>query len=57
MSSATEGRGVDEALRRYHGRPLFVIPDDADKRPNGGYLEWHHNEVFRTPWELSRAVI
>ena len=57
MSSATEGRGVDETLRRYHGRPLFVIPDDADKRPSGGYLEWHHNEVFRTPRELSRAVI
>ena len=55
ISSATEGRGVDEALRDHHGRLLFRIPDHADERPGEGYLEWHHKEVFKTPRELSRA--
>ena len=55
MSRAVEGRGVDETLRRYHGRTLFVIPDDVGERPDDVYLEWHRKEVFRTPMELSRA--
>ena len=56
MSRAAEGRGVDETLRRYHGRPLLVIPDDVEERPNDTYLEWHRKEVFRTPGELPRAA-
>ena len=56
MSRAAEGCGVDETLRRYHGHPLLVIPDDVEERPNDAYLEWHREEVFRTPRELSHAV-
>ena len=53
MSRATEGRGVEDTLSRYHGRTLLVIPDDVKERPDDFYLEWHRKEVFRTPRELS----
>ena len=43
------GHGVYDALTRFDGRPLSVLPGDSADTPSPTYLDWHRNEVFKRP--------
>ncbi len=40
-------KGVREALNRYDGQSLQVIPDDQRAHPSKSFLNWHKREVFK----------
>ena len=52
VSGAAIGQGIQEALRKYHGAYLHILPDNTQLRPASEFLEWHTSEVFRTPKEV-----
>lgn len=54
VSGAAGGRGFEEALGKYHGEALRVLPDAAQSRPALQFINWHIRQVFRTPYEIRR---
>ncbi len=52
VSGAASGQGLQDALGKYHGAYLHILPNDTQLRPASEFLSWHINEVFRTPDEV-----
>lgn len=51
VSDIATGQGYNELLGQYQGQPMQVIPYERD-RPDCKFLEWHHREVFKSPWNI-----
>ncbi len=49
VADSVQGAGVENALRRYHGKPLRAPPREGYPQPNARFLAWHVSEVFREP--------
>ena len=54
VATQVDGLGSNDALVRFDGQPLRIIPTDRDLRPDGRYLSWHAREVFRAPGTARR---
>lgn len=53
VANQVEGFGSQDALVRFNGQPLQVIPLHRDLRPDSRYLSWHSREVFRASTSLA----
>lgn len=49
VANQVGGFGSQDALVRFNGQPLQIVPTHHDLRPGGQYLRWHAREVFRAP--------
>lgn len=49
VAAQVDGTGTRDALTRFKGQPLRVLPTHNEHRPHEQYLSWHAREVFRTP--------
>ena len=49
VSVRVAGPGADEALGRFHGQRLRVLPRRDRHRPDPRFAEWHFREVFQQP--------
>ncbi len=47
VASVVAGRGIEEALRRYHGDLLRAPPLVGFPKPAPRFLAWHQSEVFK----------
>ena len=55
VATPVSGRGLDEALGRFHGQPVH-IPADVNAWPDPRYLKWHTHEVFKSPDIIPTAM-
>ena len=49
VASQVDGPGSRDALLRFNGQLLRIVPTRRDLRPDSRYLSWHAREVFRVP--------
>lgn len=49
VATQVDGVGSRDALTRFDGQLLQVIPTRPDLQPDSRYLSWHAREVFRAP--------
>lgn len=49
VNEKASGRGFEESLGRYHEKKLSVLPGNRKKWPAPEYIEWHVNQVFKSP--------
>ena len=52
-ATQVDGVGSQDALMRFDGQRLQIIPTHIHLRPDGQYLSWHASEVFRAPASLT----
>ena len=55
VATAVSGRGLDEALGRFHGQPVH-IPADVNAWPDPRHLKWHTHGVFKSPDIIPTAM-
>lgn len=48
VGSMAEGDSADNALNKYGGSVLPIVPENPEHRPSPRYLEWHRQAVFRS---------
>ena len=48
VGGLAEGDSAENALNKYGGSVLPIIPDCPEHRPSPRYLEWHRQAVFRS---------
>ena len=53
VAPRVDGFGSGDALVRFHGQLLQIMPRRSDLRPKSQYLSWHAREVFRAPMSLT----
>lgn len=54
VADVVVGPGVDLMLNRFHGQKLQGLPSDVNQHPDYNFLQWHHHEVFRSPYLLNQ---
>ena len=52
VNEKASGKGFEESLGRYHEKKLTVLPGDRKKWPAPEYIEWHVNQVFKSPKQV-----
>lgn len=52
VNEKASGRGFEESLGRYHEKKLSVLPGNPKKWPAPEYIEWHVNQVFKSPEKI-----
>lgn len=52
VNENASGHGFDESLGRYHEKRLNVLPSNRKNRPAPEYIEWHVNQVFKSPKQI-----
>ena len=53
VAPRVDGFGSGDALVRFDGQLLQIMPRRSDLRPKSQYLSWHAREVFRAPVPLT----